>query len=158
MRQDVEDVALGAVREATARIQRDNVAACSAALEARIAPFVAAALAGDAVDAAARDLAREVFVSSITEAWFTLRRCSMGANPNPSPSPNPSTNLSPNPDPHPDPNPNPNTLSRCSMGEQMCEALGYAYVRQAQKVRGKHDHNPNPSPNPNPEPQPQPQP
>ena len=37
------------------------------------------------------------------------------------------------------------------MGEQMCEALGYAYVRQAQKVRGKHDPNPNPSPNPNPD-------
>ena len=109
MRQDVEDVALGAVREATARIQRDNVAACSAALEARIAPFVAAALAGDAVDAAARDLAREVFVSSITEAWFTLRRCSMGTNPdpNPNPSPNLSTSLSPNPDPNPNPKPQP---------------------------------------------------
>ena len=40
--QDIEDVALGAVREAAARIQRENVAACSAALEARIAPFVAA--------------------------------------------------------------------------------------------------------------------
>ena len=60
---------------------------------------MAAQLAGDEVDAAARDLAREVFVASITEVWFTLRRC--------------------------------------SMGEQMCEALGYAYVRQAQKVRGK---------------------
>ena len=81
------------MREATARIQRDNVAACSAALEARIAPFVAAALAGDGVDAAARALAREVFVEGITAEWFTLRRC--------------------------------------SMGEQMCEALGYAYVRQA---------------------------
>jgi len=30
MLQDVEDVALGAVREAAARIQRENVTACSA--------------------------------------------------------------------------------------------------------------------------------
>ena len=60
---------------------------------------MAAQLAGGEVDAAARALARDVFVASITEAWFTLRRC--------------------------------------SMGEQMCEALGYAYVRQAQKARGK---------------------
>ena len=103
MLQDVEDVALGAVREAAARIQRENVSACSAALESRIAPFVAAAMAGDVVDAAARDLAREVFVSSITEAWFTLRRCSMGANPNPNPNPDP--------DPNPNPNPNANPLT-----------------------------------------------
>ena len=86
---------------------------------------MAAQLAGDEVDAAALDLAREVFVASITEVWFTLRRC--------------------------------------SMGEQMCEALGYAYVRQAQKVRGKQSvgrvsvglglglvSNPYPYPNPNP--------
>ena len=32
------------------------------------------------------------------------------------------------------------------MGEQMCEALGYAYVRQAQKVRSTHDPDPNPNP------------
>ena len=86
---------------------------------------MAAQLAGHEVDAAARDLAREVFVASITEVWFTLRRC--------------------------------------SMGEQMCEALGYAYVRQTQKVRGEQSvgrvsvglalglvSNPYPNPNPNP--------
>ena len=98
--QQVEDAALAAVREAADRIQRENVDRCAAALEARIAPFVAAALAGAEVDEAARSLASETFVQGITEEGYTLRRC--------------------------------------SMGEQMLQALGYAYVRQAQKVRGKH--------------------
>jgi hypothetical protein len=94
----VEDAAIKAVADATAEIERQNVRACVAALEARIAPFVAVALAGAEVDeAASRQLAREIFEQGITEEAHKLRRC--------------------------------------SMGEPMLCAVGYAYVRQTQKAR-----------------------
>ena len=94
-----EDLARKAIADATAEAQRRNVASCVETLEARIAPFVAAALAGDEVDDAARALAREAFETSITDEFHRLRRC--------------------------------------SMGEEMLAVLGYAFVRQTQKVRGK---------------------
>ena len=83
-----------------AEAQRENVRQCAAALEARIAPFVAAALAGADVDAAAQALAREAFEASIEAEAARLRRC--------------------------------------SMGPQMLSAIGYSFVRQALKLRGKH--------------------
>ncbi len=73
-----EDLARKAIADATAEAQRRNVASCVETLEARIAPFVAAALAGDEVDDAARALAREAFDASITDEFHRLRRCSMG--------------------------------------------------------------------------------
>jgi len=75
---EVEDEALKAVAEANAEIERQNVRACVSALEARIAPFVAAALSGEAVDDASRALAREIFEAGISDECNKLRRCSMG--------------------------------------------------------------------------------
>ena len=97
--QAIEDQNHKAVADAAAQIQQRNVDSCAAALEAFIAPWVAAALGGDAVDAAARDLAATVFEESVASEVRSLRRC--------------------------------------SMGEPLLKALGYAYVRQTQKVRGK---------------------
>ena len=71
-------------------------ASCVEIFEARIALFVAAALAGDEVDDAAR-APRARFENSITDEFHRLRRC--------------------------------------SMGEEMLAVLGYAFVRQTQKVR-----------------------
>ena len=69
---------LKAVEEASNELQRQNVARCVEALEARIAPYVAALLAGDEIDAESRALARSVFETSIVEEGHKLRRCSMG--------------------------------------------------------------------------------
>lgn len=99
--QEVEDSALKAAREGAAEAHRKNVAACVQHLEARIAPYVAAALAGDEIDAAARALAKETFETSVAAERDRLKRC--------------------------------------SMGEPMLHALGYAYVRQTLKVRGKRE-------------------
>lgn len=97
--QEVETAALQAVKDAVAEMEQQNVSTCATALEARIAPYVAAALAGADVDAASKELARSTFVDSITQERDKLRRC--------------------------------------SMGEEMLHALGYAYVRETQKIRGK---------------------
>lgn len=96
----VEDAALKAVADATAELHRQNVSACAAHLEARIAPYVAAVLSGGEVDEEAKALAFGVFEASVDDVCEKLRQC--------------------------------------SMGEPMLKALGYAYVRQTEKVRGLH--------------------
>ena len=63
----VEDEALKAVADANAEMQRQNVSRCVEALEARIAPYVAAVLSGDEVGTDARNLAVEVFERSIRD-------------------------------------------------------------------------------------------
>ncbi|KOO28685.1 DNAj heat shock n-terminal domain-containing protein [Chrysochromulina tobinii] len=96
----VEDLALKAVTDAAAELHRQNVQACAAHLESRIAPYVSAQLAGaDVVDPAARRLALSAFEASVAEEATKL--------------------------------------GLCSMGKPMLQALGYAYVRQTQKVRGQ---------------------
>jgi hypothetical protein len=96
----VEDLALKAVADAAAELHRQNVQACAAHLESRIAPYVAAQLAGaDVVDPAAKRLALSAFEASVAEEATKL--------------------------------------GLCSMGKPMLQALGYAYVRQTQKVRGQ---------------------
>uniref|UniRef100_A0A7S2ILU6 DNAJ-containing protein X-domain domain-containing protein n=1 Tax=Haptolina brevifila TaxID=156173 RepID=A0A7S2ILU6_9EUKA len=97
--QAMEDANLAAVGEAAVAMERQNVISCAAALEARIAPFVAAAVCGEEVDAVARALAATLFEEAIASEAEKLRRC--------------------------------------SMGNQLLRTLGYAYVRQTQKVRGK---------------------
>ena len=59
-------------------MQRQRVAACAAALEARIAPYVSAVLAGGDADSGARLAAQRAFEASLQEEVDKLRRCSMG--------------------------------------------------------------------------------
>lgn len=100
---EVRDAALKKVEAATEQLHREQVRQCVEALEGRIAPYVAALLAGDDVsDETSRALAKQVFEESMAEEA--------------------------------------NKLRRCSMGEQMLQALGYCYVRQTQKVRGNQAH------------------
>ena len=76
---EVRDAALKDLEAAAAAIQREQVKACAANLEAKIAPYVAALLAGDDVaDESARALARQVFEQSMRQESDRLRRCSMG--------------------------------------------------------------------------------
>ena len=92
--------ALNVVEEAAAEMQWERVRACVEALEARIAPFIAACLRCDEGEEGtrAREAARANFEAELTREADTLRRC--------------------------------------SMGDEMLRAIGYAYVRQTQKRLG----------------------
>ena len=75
--EEVEDAARRRVQEATAELQHQNVVACAAALEARIAPFVAAEMAASdgAVDEASVALARDCFEQTVRRAFACAWAC-----------------------------------------------------------------------------------
>lgn len=75
LRREEHRAALKAIEVATAELQRERVVACVEALEARIAPWLAAALSD--ADAESRAVARRRFESSIQDEAAKLRRCSV---------------------------------------------------------------------------------